>query len=171
MTTSFEKSSEEDIPKLVQLINSAFRGESAKKGWTHEADLIEGPVRIDEPSLKQMINKEDAVVLKCVQQDHLTGCVYLEKQGNKMYLGMLTVSPLLQGMGIGKKLLHASEEWATKVGCSSIFMNVISDRAEIIDWYVRHGYRITDETKPFPDDERFGKPVKPLEFIILRKEI
>ncbi len=47
----------EDIPDLLQLINSAYRGEEAKKGWTHEADLIEGSIRTDEASLLQLIQK------------------------------------------------------------------------------------------------------------------
>lgn len=155
----------------MQIINSAYRGESAKKGWTHEADLIEGTVRIDKASLKTLMNEEGAAILKCLSNDELVGCVYLKKQESEMYLGMLTVAPLLQGSGIGKGLLQASEQWAKHCGCTTIFMNVISERTELISWYNRHGYHTTDERKPFPDDERFGKPVKPLEFVILGKEI
>ena len=32
----------EEIPALVRLVNSAYRGESSKKGWTTEADLLDG---------------------------------------------------------------------------------------------------------------------------------
>ena len=31
-----------DAPALVDLINSAYRGESSKAGWTTEADLLGG---------------------------------------------------------------------------------------------------------------------------------
>ena len=106
------KASLEDIPQLVTLINSAYRGEHSKKGWTTEADLLDG-VRIDTESLEKMMNKPDAVILKfCNEANALQGCVYLEKKENKMYLGMLTVSPLEQAKGIGKKLLAACEKYA-----------------------------------------------------------
>ena len=34
-----------DIPSIVALLNSAYRGESSMKGWTTEAHLIGGNVR------------------------------------------------------------------------------------------------------------------------------
>ena len=69
-----------DIPELLQLINSAYRGEEAKKGWTHEADLFDGAIRTDETSLKQLIEKPGAVILKYEQDKKITGCVFLEKR-------------------------------------------------------------------------------------------
>ena len=37
---------EDDVPALVRLVNSAYRGDSSRAGWTTEADLL-GGVRID----------------------------------------------------------------------------------------------------------------------------
>ena len=165
------KARPEDIPQLLKLVNSAYRGEEAKKGWTHEADLIDGTVRIDERSLYEMILKNGAVILKCTDEDSLVGSVYLEKQGEELYLGMLSVLPHLQGSGIGKELLMAADTHAREVGCRTITMNVISVREELIEWYSKYGYRKTDLRKPFPDDARFGKPTQPLEFAVLKKEI
>ena len=62
------------------LVNSAYRGESAKKGWTHEADLIQGEMRIDEKSLEKMIMDPNATILKYEEGDQIIGCVYLEKK-------------------------------------------------------------------------------------------
>jgi N-acetylglutamate synthase-like GNAT family acetyltransferase len=164
--------STQDIPALVALINSAYRGEASKKGWTTEADLLEGELRTDISSLTAVIIKKDAVMLKHVSENGaITGCVYLHKQERGLYLGMLTVSPLLQAGGIGKQLLAAADSYARENNCSSIFMNVISLRHELIAWYERHGYRQTDERKPFPPDQRFGIPAQPLEFMIMVKEI
>lgn len=162
----------EDITALVKLVNSAFRGESSKQGWTHEADLLYGELRIDEPLMTAQINDEDAVILKCINDERqIKGCVYLKKQKNKVYLGMLTVDPKSQGEGIGKLLLKASEEWARQQGFSIICMTVITLRTELIDWYVRHGYKRTGRTKPFPVDEKFGVPAEPLFFEVLEKEL
>jgi len=164
--------STQDIPALVALINSAYRGEASKKGWTTEADLLEGELRTDISTLTAVIIKKDAVMLKHVSENGaITGCVYLHKQERGLYLGMLTVSPLLQAGGIGKQLLAAADSYARENNCSSIFMNVISLRHELIAWYERHGYRQTDERKPFPADQRFGIPAQPLEFMIMVKEV
>ncbi|HZH96259.1 MAG TPA: GNAT family N-acetyltransferase [Flavisolibacter sp.] len=161
-----------DIQQLVHLINSAYRGEEAKKGWTHEADLIAGSVRTDEASLVQIIENTNAVILKYTDNnDNISGCVYLEKQGSQLYLGMFSVSPRVQGGGIGKLLLHAAEAHAATVGCTSIIMNVIGARHELISWYKRYGYEDTGVKKPFPDDDRFGRPTRPLEFTVLEKTL
>ena len=163
---------QQDIPALVALINSAYRGEASKKGWTTEADLLLGELRTDRSSLTETLKNKDTVMLKYVSENgDITGCVYLHKQERGLYLGMLTVSPLLQGGGIGKQLLQESEQYAKENNCFSIFMNVISLRHELIAWYQRHGYRQTDERKPFPTDQRFGIPTQALEFIIMEKEV
>lgn len=161
----------EDIAQLVQLINSAYRGESSKQGWTTEADLLDG-IRTDEESLKELMTKKDSVVLKYVEGGKLIGCVNLQKQGDQLYLGMLTVDPTLQTRGIGKQLLYNAEEYAKQEGCSAVVMTVITVRNELLQWYQRHGYSLTGEKKPFPmNDPRFGLPKQDLEFFVLKKEL
>jgi ribosomal protein S18 acetylase RimI-like enzyme len=168
---SISKATIHDIQQLVTLINSAYRGEHSKKGWTTEANLLDG-VRTDPDSLEKMITKENAVILKYSDEDNMVqGCVYLEQRDRKMYLGMLTVSPLLQAKGIGKKLLVQAEKYAEDKKCSTVEMTVISVRDELIKWYEKYGYRKTGETKPFPSDPKFGIPKQPLEFIVMEKEL
>lgn len=167
---SIFKATAEDIPVLVPLINSAYRGEGSKKGWTTEADLLEGEIRTDIPYLTSLLSNPDAAVLKYINDEGLvTGCVYLEKFPRGIYLGMLTVSPERQAGGIGKKLLAAAENFAKENKCAGIFMNVISIRQELIAWYERHGYKKTGETNSFPADNKFGTPTQSLEFIIMEK--
>ncbi|MBE7171264.1 MAG: GNAT family N-acetyltransferase [Williamsia sp.] len=162
---------EEDIPALLQLVNSAYRGDSSRAGWTTEADLLDG-IRTNEASLREMIRKPYATILLCKDlAGTLAGCVYLEQMGKSLYLGMLTVSPLLQAQGIGKQLLRAAEDTARSKQCTSIQMTVISIRSELIAWYERHGYAKTGQTQPFPTDEKFGIPKQKLEFIVMRKRI
>jgi len=161
-----------DIPLLVSLINSAYRGEASRRGWTTEADLLEGELRTDIPTLTQVMNKPAAVILKHTDEEgRITGCVFLEKHERGLYLGMLSVSPELQAAGIGKKLLAAATDHAKANDCHVIFMSVISLRHELIAWYERYGYQLTGETKPFPVDNRFGEAKQPLEFAIMEKKI
>lgn len=162
---------ENDIAALNVLINSAYRGDSSKQGWTTEADLLDG-IRTDEEAIKELINQEGSVILKFTEGDHVYGCVHLKQEENKLYLGMLTVSPRLQNKGIGKILLAAAEEEALKRNCIAVFMSVISIRTELINWYEKHGYVNTGKKKPFPEnDPRFGIPKVKLEFIILEKKV
>jgi ribosomal protein S18 acetylase RimI-like enzyme len=161
-----------DINAIVSLVNSAYRGESSKQGWTTEANLLKGELRIDAPALSVLLQQPGALVLKYVGEDgSLCGSVYLQKQERGLYLGMLTVSPLLQAGGIGRQLMAAAEAHARSENCSCIFMNVISLRKELIDWYERLGYYKTGETKPMATDHRFGVPVQPLEFVIMEKKM
>ena len=161
-----------EVPELVQLVNSAYRGEGSKRGWTTEADLLDG-IRTDEESMQHLISNPNGVMLECRnEQNELLGCVNLQQQNDQLYLGMLTVSPELQGGGIGKELLQASEQYAKQNGFCAIVMSVISIRVELIAWYERCGYQKTGETKPFPSsDPRFGIPKQLLEFIVLKKRI
>lgn len=171
MELHISTSTPEDVPLLEKLINSAYRGEESKKGWTTEANLLEGK-RIDADGIEKMMTGADAVILKCCNNDNdLVGCVYLKKNDNKMYLGMLTVSPVLQASGIGKKILNAAEEYAAQQKCNLIQMRVISVRHELIAWYQKHGYSKTGETIPYVPGPGLSTPKQPLEFIVMKKII
>jgi ribosomal protein S18 acetylase RimI-like enzyme len=163
---------EADVPLLVALMDSAYRGEPAKQGWTSESDLFIGNKRTDEATVAKLINKPSAVFLKHSDEDgKIDGCVLLDKKDARIYLGMFSVSPLAQGKGIGKKILAAAEEYARKQNCTSIHMTVITVREDLIAWYEKHGYKKTGRVLPFPVDERYGIPTQPLEMMVLEKEI
>lgn len=156
---------------LNQLVNSAYRGDASKKGWTTEADLLDG-IRTSEESLREMLANPNATILRYVADGQTLGCVYVEKKGDKLYLGMLTVAPELQAGGIGRALLERAETYAREQGCRAITMTVIPQRTELIAWYERRGYHQTGETQPFPmDDPRFGLPKVPLSFIVMEKTV
>ena len=158
-----------DIPALVLLVNNAYRNVNEDQGWTTEADLFKGS-RANEESLQHLFNEPHSVILKYTKDDEIIGCVYLQKQEAKMYLGVLGVSPALQDKGIGKDLLLAAEEYARDHKCKAITLTVISIRHELIEWYKRRGYRETGELRPFPDD-KVNRPKQPLELLVLEKEI
>src|SRR5688572_14890412 len=116
-----------DISSINDLVNSAYRGEGSKKGWTTEADLLDG-IRTDEESLEEMLTRPNAIILLAELDNDIKGCVFLEQQADKLYLGMLTVKPELQGKGIGATLMAASELRAKQLGCKKISMTVITVR-------------------------------------------
>ena len=159
----------EDLNELNKLVNSAYRGDSSRKGWTTEADLLDG-IRTSETSLEEMIARPNAVIL-LAEQNELEGCVYLEQQDKTLYLGMLTVKPDLQGKGLGAKLMTASEERAKQLGCNKIRMTVITVRDELIAFYKRKGFEDTGERAPFPNDPKFGLPKRPHDDMVKEKSI
>jgi ribosomal protein S18 acetylase RimI-like enzyme len=164
-----------DQAKIInELVNSAYRGEGSKRGWTTEADILGGQ-RTDSNGIRELIHQEHSVILLAENENSgkIEGCVHLEKQDEKCYLGMLTVNPTLQGKGLGAMMLEEAEAFAQFWDCHSIFMTVIAQRPELIQWYEKHGYQRNGESKPFPyGDEKFGLPkVEGLHFIVLQKSI
>jgi ribosomal protein S18 acetylase RimI-like enzyme len=160
-----------DVPELALLINSSYRGESSKKGWTTEANLIGGQ-RIDDHSLAGQMADPNAVILKNTNDEgKITGCVYLQKQADKLYLGMLTVSPILQANGLGRQLLQAAEAYARSINYHTITMTVITTRTELLEWYERRGYSKTGEVIRLIIPEKFGILKQPVEMFRLEKSV
>jgi len=167
-----------DIPALHALVEAGYRGDSAKQGWTHEADLLGGQ-RTDTAALAEMIADPDQTILLAADDDGaLVGCVLVADEGERgdqriAYLGMLTVNPTLQGGGLGRQLIAAAESYARTFGAHAMEMTVIKQRRELIDWYIRRGYADTGREEPFPlDDPTFGIPkTRDLVFVVLAKPI
>ena len=163
-----------DLPQLHALIESAYRGDSARLGWTHEADLLGGQ-RTDIEALEAILADPAQLILILRDGDEIDACVALADRGDGLvYLGMFTVAPSRQAAGIGRLLLAASEEQAvSRFGATRLEMTVIAQRSELIEWYQRRGYRLTGERRPFPTgNPRFGLPTRgDLEFVVLEKAL
>ena len=165
------KSTIEDVFLLNTLINSAYRGESSKKGWTTEANILKG-LRTTEQERTETIENTKNTILKFTDINQIIGCVLLVEKEQELYLGMLTVSPELQNSGVGKKLLQQAEIHALELGLPKIIMTVISVRDELIAWYKRNGYVDTGSREPFPvSDVHIPITEVPLEFIVLEKRV
>jgi ribosomal protein S18 acetylase RimI-like enzyme len=162
-----------DLPALHALVERAYRGETARGGWSHEADLLTGP-RTSIEELRSFLDAGDcllvwrdgSVILACVRLVRLSGGL--------VYLGMLTVDPDLQGEGLGKRLLAAAESYAqAELGADRMEMQVFSRRRELLSFYERRGYRPTGERRPFPYGEwpEAGALFDDLEFLVLEKAL
>lgn len=163
-----------DIPALHGLVESAYRGEASRAGWTTEADLLDGQ-RTDPDDLASILADPEQALLTAWDKDRLVGCILIARRGEGVgYFGMLSISPTLQNAGLGRKMVGAAEAaMADRFGARRVRISVIPQRETLIAWYERLGYAATGETLPFPyGDERFGRPKRDdLSFIVMEKRL
>lgn len=169
MTPSIRTAGPADIDAIVDLVTSAYRGESSRSGWTTEADLLDGR-RTDADEVGAAVADPDSVVLIAESAGSMVGCIKVDGgDGRRGRFGMFAVDPTRQSGGIGGTLLDAAERWARERGCVELALEVLAQRTELQTWYRRRGYEPTGETVPFPyGDERFGLPRRDdLVFLVL----
>ena len=165
-----------ELPAIVDLVNAAYRGDAAARGWTTEAGYIDGP-RINIGLLRADLAAEPEAMLLGWRDEAdgpLLGCVWLEPATHEAwYLSMLTVRPDLQDRQLGRRLLAEAEAAAIRAGARRLRMTVVNIRDTLIAWYQRRGYGLTGKTRPFPyDDNRFGTPTRQdLSFVVLEKPL
>lgn len=158
--------SPQDVPALKALLEAAYRGDSARRGWNHEADILDDE-RIAPGELEALLADPAVTMLVARDGETLTGCVAVTRKSAALaYLGMLCVAPDLQSAGLGRRLLDAAEDLARTDGIAAMEMTVIDSRDNLIAWYKRRGYLRTGETRPFPV---LRDP--PLTFAVLEKPL
>ncbi|GAA3250833.1 MULTISPECIES: GNAT family N-acetyltransferase [Streptomyces] len=170
---TFRDATDADVDALVELIESAYRGESSRTGWTTEADILHGQ-RTDREAVLEVVEAPDSRLLTVEREGRIVACCQLEHRGEHAYFGMFAVSPALQGAGLGRTVIAEAERQAREGwDVTEMHMTVITVREDLIAWYERRGYRRTGKTAPFPyGDERFGVPQRDdLEFELLVKEL
>ena len=161
-TPVFRHATLADVSKVVDLVQSAYRGDRSRAGWTTEADLVEGQ-RIDEPMLSELLARPRTIVL-LAEDNGLVACCELAMPDDSTtaYFGMLAVRPGLQSAGLGRRVLDEAErtvvaEW----NATALQLVTLHVRSEVIAWYERRGFELTGETRPFPyGDERYGRPTR-----------
>ncbi|MFY8048319.1 MAG: GNAT family N-acetyltransferase [Erythrobacter sp.] len=155
-----------DAPALKALLEAAYRGDSARRGWNHEADILDDE-RIEREELDALLADPAVTILAAYDGDVLIGCVAVTRKDASLgYLGMLCVQPDLQSAGLGRKLLDAAEDNAREAGLAAMEMTVIDSRDALIAWYERRGYAFTGERRPFPV---LRDP--PVNFVVLEKPL
>ncbi|BBC30228.1 GCN5 family acetyltransferase [Streptomyces graminofaciens] len=168
---TFRDATGDDVDTLVALIESAYRGDASRAGWTTEADILHGQ-RTDPEGVIAVIKSPDSRLVTVERDGTVVACCQLEHRGDHAYFGMFAVSPALQGGGLGKVIIAEAERQARRTwGVTEMHMTVISVRNDLIAWYERRGYRRTGRMTPFPyGDERFGVPQRDdLQFELLVK--
>jgi ribosomal protein S18 acetylase RimI-like enzyme len=174
MALTFRFAEARDVPAIVGLIESAYRGQASRAGWTSEADLLDGR-RTDVHAVESALAAPGSEMLVAEADGGLAGSCHLDRQAEaEVYLGMFAVQPSCQGQGWGRQILAEAERVARfDWGASTMVMTVIAQRSELIAWYRRRGYLPTGETKPFPyGDDRVGIPQRSdLHFVVLAKPL
>jgi GNAT superfamily N-acetyltransferase len=174
MALTFRFGETADVPAVVDLVQSAYRGEPSRAGWTTEADLLDGQ-RTDAAAVLAIVHADGSELLIAEDDGQLVGCCQLEhRAGAVAYFGMFSVRPGLQGHGVGREILARAEQLARQDwGVATMVMTVLAPRLELIAWYERRGYLRTSQTSPFPyGNDRFGIPKRPdLSFVQLTKDL
>ena len=171
---TFARAAAGDGPEITALVNSAYRGDSSRAGWTTEAELL-GGVRTCDEAIDEIIKSESHYLLTARMQGVLLGCCEVTRYSSTdAYIGMVTIRPTAQNQKLGRTMLAEAEKVAIQhFKATHARMTVISVRQELIAWYERRGYEDTKQREPFPmTDSRFGLPkVSHLEFIVMRKKL
>jgi GNAT superfamily N-acetyltransferase len=140
-----------DAEEIAALVNSAYRGDSSRAGWTTEADLLEGP-RTDAAEIRELIASPDSVFLLGLASGELVASINIQRLRDAAYLGMIVTRPVLQGRGMGKRMIAAAENFAlSEWGLAKARMTVITIRRELMQFYERRGYARTGKVIPLPD--------------------
>jgi ribosomal protein S18 acetylase RimI-like enzyme len=169
----FRYATSADCEAIVALVESAYRGEVSRQGWTTEADLLGGQ-RTDAEEVAGILAEAEGRLLLAIEGNQILGCVLMRREPDGIYLGMLAVRPGLQARGLGKHLLGEAEDRARReFGAKQARMTVIEQRRELIAWYQRRGYVDTGDTEPFPyGNPRIGMPKRDdLRFIVMKKAL
>ncbi len=169
MALKFRPATTADIPWIEGLVNRAYRGDSARRGWTHEADLLDG-TRVDASLLAEQMATPSVTLVVGLVGDSISGCYHFEQvDASTCYVGMITVDPDLQAMGFGKELLADTVARAKAAGAKELKLAVLDGRNELISYYERRGFKLTGKVEPFQTghggDTRYGIPKRELHLL------
>ncbi|MDO8358705.1 MAG: GNAT family N-acetyltransferase [Devosia sp.] len=161
----------DDVPRVAALIERAYRGPEAARGWTNEAALLTGP-RSSPAEIEGLIRAPDSCFVTAADGDRLVGCALLQKTSEGAYFGMFAIDPGQQGSGLGKAMIAQCEATARELwGARSMHLTVISLRDKLIGWYERRGFARTGRREPFPFDSATGALRTDFDLIVLEKPL
>lgn len=145
---------EKDVAQLATLVNRAYEIEQF---------FVDG-ARTTPEEVSELLHEGRFLVLDAT--DGLAAAVYVKTEGEAAQIAMLSVSPELQGRGLGTRLVAVAEALSTAVGCRSMGLQIVNLRDELGPWYRRLGYRETSQ-HPYVD-----RPIKkPCHFIEMKKPL
>lgn len=144
-----------DADRVAALINRAYVVERFfKKGDRIDADGVRDRMRDG-----QFLLLEDA--------RGLAASVFVRCRGTLGYFGLLSVEPVRQGEGFGRRMVEAAEDACRTAGCTDLEIEVVNLRTELPPYYEKFGYRVAGE-RPFSTPEEATQPVH---FVVMRKRL
>lgn len=157
---------------IADLVQSAYRGDSGRRSWTTEADLLDDE-RISADGVAAIIDGADSAVLIAEDGERLVACAEVRRfDEHTAYFGMFAVDPDLQNAGVGRTLLSEAERFAQQAWhADTMRMQVIDARTELIDWYDRRGYQRTGEVIPMPERLIAAASRPDMAFVVLTKPL
>lgn len=158
-----------DVPGLTVLINRAYRGRVARRGWTTEAHLFDGP-RITEGALQELVRAPYTRLWCCHEpaQGLVGGMCLTRPPGERLYVSLLAVAPEAQAHGVGRQLLQLAEQQARHLRCRYLELTVLAQRPDLLAWYARRGYVAVGAAVPLVG-KAGGRPRQPLTLLTLAK--
>lgn len=172
----FRKAELNDVEQLLYLINRSYRDDTARS-WTNEADYVSGQ-RINKQQLQQaLVDQNFHLYVAEIDNDlsslSIVACIGLTFNHNEVEIGTFCVDPIFQNTGIGKTVLSFAEAQALLIqpNLTLYMMDVLDIRSELIAYYQRRGYSLTQLRKPYPIDANVGKPLLNIELQQLIKRV
>ncbi|HWO20799.1 MAG TPA: GNAT family N-acetyltransferase [Kofleriaceae bacterium] len=146
-----------DAPSLADLINRAYE---------IEVFFVDGQ-RTNADEIAAMMRTGTFLVLeRSGDRPTLAGAVYVEARPEAGYLGMLSVAPELQGMGLGTRLVRIAEAMCEAMGAPTVRLRIVNLREELGRWYRSLGY---EEIGTAPYDH--GPVKRPCHFVEMQRSI
>lgn len=172
MNLTFKIMQEDDIKAVEKIINKAYRGEISGNAWTSEGDILAG-IRVNEDMLKEILKDKSILTYLALLDDKIVATIQTKLENNDIHIGLFAVDPNFQAYGVGKKLLEYAENSASQFWNKNNFvMEVISNRLELKEYYIRRGYKDTKELIDFPKSSHWSPLVdEDLKLLILRKTV
>lgn len=147
-----------DVQATSELVNNAYRPKSNLKGWTHESDLISGD-RTGPDQIRSLFKAHSYVLLSLLNET-VIACVHVEIEDDVAHIGMLATNPAIQGLGYGKQMLEFAETFSRKnFSVNKYLMKVLLARNELLEFYFRRGYKVTDTKYDYPIEAGVGQPM------------
>ncbi|KAL3896297.1 MAG: hypothetical protein SGCHY_004166 [Lobulomycetales sp.] len=152
-----------DVEEACKCIHSAYR-ENQPGAWTSESHILSGQ-RISSDEFRSLVQTEadlPRIIVAELSDSQIVGTleIEIEQPGKSVVLGLFSVSPAMQSNGIGKRLLTNAIDRAREAGYSVAVMYLIELRADLLQWYVKFGFRETGETKVLEElmkDSKVGR--------------
>ncbi|WP_240007321.1 GNAT family N-acetyltransferase [Pseudaquidulcibacter saccharophilus] len=138
-----------DIARIEYLVETTYRGEDSKKGWTTEFNLLAG-TRLQKGEIAAALADKANQFFVAERDNIVVGVICVNKNGDWIEFGKFSVDPEMQGLGIGKMLIAKVEDFVRNIwGADKLKLSVISIRKELVDFYARYGFKDTGQRIDF----------------------